>query len=63
MNTLIAANLIALLIVVSGLCLGFIRYLNAKELQSLVDGAAANEQSYSVVILNGLTGSYSFNID
>lgn len=59
----------ATLIVVVGLFLlvllylGLSRYYNAQELASLVEGAEANGQSYSVVIHNGLTGTYSFNID
>ncbi|MGV0326580.1 hypothetical protein ACUY2E_06450 [Corynebacterium confusum] len=36
------------------------RYYNAQEMDSLVEGAEANGQSYSVEIHNGLTGSYSF---
>lgn len=42
------------------LYLGLSRYYNAQELDSLVEGAEANGQSYSVEIHNGLTGSYSF---
>lgn len=43
--------------------LGLSRYYNAQELESLVEGAEAAGQSYSVTIHNGLTGSYSFNIN
>lgn len=42
------------------LYLGLSRYYNAQELDSLVEGAETNGQSYSVEIHNGLTGSYSF---
>lgn len=42
------------------LYLGLSRYYNAQEMDSLVEGAEANGQSYSVEIHNGLTGSYSF---
>lgn len=64
-----SARLVATVIVVVGLFLlvllylGLSRYYNAQELASLVKGAEANGQSYSVVIHNGLTGTYSFNID
>lgn len=44
------------------LYLGLNRYFNARELEALVEGANAHGKSYSVVIHNGLTGSYSFNI-
>lgn len=43
--------------------LGLTRYYNAQQVQSLVDQADANGQSYSLVIHNGLTGSYSFKIE
>ncbi|MCT1444342.1 hypothetical protein [Corynebacterium sanguinis] len=42
------------------LYLGLSRYFNAQELKTLVDGAEAAGQSYSVIIYNGLTGRYSF---
>ena len=45
------------------LYLGLSRYYNAQELQSLVEGAEASGQDYSIVIHNGLTGRYSFSID
>lgn len=45
------------------LYLGLSRYYNAQEVQSLIEGANSNGQGYSVVIHNGLTGSYSFNVD
>ena len=45
------------------LYLGLSRYSNAQEVSSLVEGANANGQSYSLVIHNGLTGSYSFEVD
>ncbi|WP_306507460.1 hypothetical protein [Corynebacterium sp.] len=44
------------------LYLGLSRYYNAQELQSLVEGAEASGQDYSVVIHSGLTGRYSFSI-
>jgi hypothetical protein len=43
------------------LYLGLSRYYNAQEVESLVQGAIANGQTYLVEIHNGLTGSYSFN--
>ena len=43
------------------LYLGLSRYYNAQEVESPVQGAVANGQTYSVEIHNGLTGSYSFN--
>lgn len=43
------------------LYLGLSRYYNAQEVDSLVQGAIANGQTYSVEIHNGLTGSYSFH--
>ncbi|TVS30042.1 hypothetical protein [Corynebacterium sanguinis] len=42
------------------LYLGLSRYFNAQELKTLVDGAEAAGQTYSVIIYNGLTGRYSF---
>ena len=45
------------------LYLGLSRYYNAQEVESLVEGANANGQSYSVEIHNGLTGSYSFSLN
>ena len=45
------------------LYLGLNRYYNAEEVQSLVEVAKLNGQSYSVVIHNGLTGSYSFSLN
>ena len=39
------------------------RFYNAQEVESLVEGAISNGQSYSVVIHNGLTGSYSFSLN
>lgn len=45
------------------LYLGLSRYYNAQELQSLVEGAEASGQDYSIVIHSGLTGRYSFSID
>lgn len=44
------------------LYLGLSRYYNAQEVESLIEGANANGQSYSVEIHNGLTGSYSFSL-
>lgn len=44
------------------LYLGLSRYYNAQEIESLVEGANANGQNYSVEIHNGLTGSYSFSL-
>lgn len=61
--------MVAIAIIVVGmfllllLYLGLSRYYNAQEVQSLVDGANASGQSYSVVIHNGLTGSYSFSVE
>lgn len=45
------------------LYLGLSRFYNAQEVESLVEGAISNGQSYSVVIHNGLTGSYSFSVE
>ena len=39
------------------------RFYNAQEVESLVEGAISNGQSYSVVIHNGPTGSYSFSVE
>ncbi|EEI16949.1 hypothetical protein HMPREF0298_1274 [Corynebacterium lipophiloflavum DSM 44291] len=38
------------------------RYYNGQELKTFVEGAEATGQSYSVIIHNGLTGRYSFNV-
>ncbi|MGP5660667.1 hypothetical protein [Corynebacterium falsenii] len=51
------------LLLLALLYVGLSRYFNSQELAELVEGAEANGQSYSVVIHNELTGSYSFNID
>lgn len=45
------------------LYLGRSRYYNALEVESLVEGAISNGQSYSVVIHNGPTGNYSFSVE
>ena len=59
LTAIVVVGLVLLLL----LYLGLSRYYNAVELRTLVDGAIANGQSYSVVIHNGLTGSYSFNVE
>ncbi|WJY88681.1 hypothetical protein [Corynebacterium confusum] len=56
----VAAIVVVGLFLLLLLYLGLSRYYNAQELDSLVEGAEANGQSYSVEIHNGLTGSYSF---
>ncbi|WP_179948254.1 hypothetical protein [Corynebacterium liangguodongii] len=45
------------------LYLGLSRYYNGQELKALVEGAEATGQSYNVIIHNGLTGRYSFNVN
>lgn len=57
-SAIIAVGMFLLLL----LYLGLSRYYNAQEVQSLVEGSNASGQSYSVVIHNGLTGSYSFSL-
>ncbi len=56
----VAAIVVVGLFLLLLLYLGLSRYYNAQEMDSLVEGAEANGQSYSVEIHNGLTGSYSF---
>lgn len=58
-STVLVVGLFLLLL----LYLGLSRYYNARELASLVEGAQANGKSYSVVVHNGLTGRYSFNVE
>ena len=65
----VSAPMVVAAIVVVGmfllllLYLGMSRFYNAQEVDSLVQGAIANGQAYSVEIHNGLTGSYSFNAE
>lgn len=61
--TVVAAIIVVGMFLLLLLYLGLSRYYNAQEVQSLVEGANASGQSYSVVIHNGLTGSYSFSAD
>lgn len=56
---IIAVGIVLLLM----LQLGLTRYYNGQQIKSLVEGAEENGQSYTLVIHNGLTGSYSFNIE
>ena len=68
MESRAAAPMVVTAIIVVGmflllLYLGLSRYYNAQEVESLVEGANANGQSYSVEIHNGLTGSYSFSLN
>ena len=68
MESRAAAPMVVTAIIVVGmflllLYLGLSRYYNAQEVESLVEGAISNGQSYSVVIHNGLTGSYSFSVE
>ena len=54
-------------IIVVGMFLLLLLYVGPsrfyQEVESLVEGAISNGQSYSVVIHNGLTGSYSFSVE
>lgn len=59
----VVAIVAAGLFLLSGLYLGLSRHYNAQELETLVEGAEANGQSYSLTIQNELTGRYSFNIE
>ena len=61
--TVVAAIIVVGLFLLMLLYLGLSRYNNAQEVESLVEGANANGQSYSVDIHNGLTCSYSFSVD
>ncbi|WP_308606099.1 hypothetical protein [uncultured Corynebacterium sp.] len=56
-----AAILVAGLVILAVFYVGLSRHYNSQELQTLIDGANANGQDYTVVIHNELTGSYSFN--
>lgn len=60
---MVAAIIVVGIFLLLSLYVGLSRYYNAKQLETLVEGATANGQSYSVVIHNWLTGSYSFNIN
>jgi len=59
----IAATAVVGMFLLLLLYLGLSRFYNAKEVESLIEGANASDQSYSVVIHNGLTGSYSFSVN
>ncbi|MGO2776042.1 hypothetical protein [Corynebacterium casei] len=59
----VAAIIVVGMFLLMLLYLGLSRYYNAQEVESLVEGANSNGQSYSVVIHNGLTGSYSFSLN
>lgn len=59
----VIASIVVGMLLLLLLYLGRSRYYNALEVESLVEGAISNGQSYSVVIHNGLTGSYSFSVE
>ncbi|APT95578.1 hypothetical protein CSTAT_09845 [Corynebacterium stationis] len=61
-RTLVAAAIVVGMFLLL-LYLGLNRYYIAQELEALVEGANARGESYSVVVHNGLTGSYSFNVN
>lgn len=61
--TPVIAIIVVGLFLLALLYLGLSRYYNALELQSLVEGAEAKGQNYSIIIHSGLTGSYSFTIN
>ncbi|MGP5112676.1 hypothetical protein ACTXJT_12460 [Corynebacterium casei] len=61
--TVITAIIVVGLFLLLLLYLGLSRYYNAQEVQSLLEGANASGQNYSVVIHNGLIGSYFFTVE
>ncbi|WP_040422514.1 hypothetical protein [Corynebacterium lipophiloflavum] len=60
--TLFVAILVVGIFLLLLLYLELTRYYNGQELKTFVEGAEATGQSYSVIIHNGLTGRYSFNV-
>lgn len=62
-SMVVAAIVVVGIILLVALHLGLTRYYNGQQIKSLVDGAEENGQSYTLIIHNGLTGSYSFNVD
>lgn len=62
-TTMVIAILVVGMFLLALAYLGLSRYFNAQELAALVEGAEANNQSYSVTIHNELTGRYSFNVE
>lgn len=61
---MVVAAIIAVgIVLLLALQLGLTRYYNGQQIKSLVEGAEENGQSYTLVIHNGLTGSYSFNVE
>ena len=63
MNRTATASLIALVLFIALIAAGLVlskSYFNAKELQSLLEGAAEQGIGYEVQIHNPWTGDYSF---
>ncbi len=60
---IVAALIVAVAMALLALYVGVTRYYNAQELSSLVESAEAQGRSYTVILHNWLTGSYTFTAE